>query len=133
LRHDHDPGTPLALHRCGDSSFGPSARRFLMKRIPLVLAALTFAASTASAYVQPSHPAKTQKPPTRSPVCIPGDGQGTSPTQGPVNTDPGSGVNRPPMGDDIPGATNPAPEPGTMVLASMGLLALGTAVRRRRY
>jgi hypothetical protein len=35
----------------------------------------------------------------------------------------------PPIGDD---ATRPIPEPGTMVLASLGLLALGVSRARRR-
>lgn len=34
-----------------------------------------------------------------------------------------------PLGDQ---PTRPVPEPGTMVLASMGLMALGAAARKRR-
>jgi hypothetical protein len=98
-----------------------------MKRIVLILAALTLTASTASAYVQPGHLPQTHTQATKNPNFLPADGQD-------LGNDLGRGVNRPAPGvEPIPGPTNPVPEPGTMLLASMGLIALGTAVRRRRH
>ena len=108
-----------------------------MKRIALVLATLTFAASTALAYVQPGHLPQTKPQSVQSPILAPGDDQGT--TSGTGNSYPGSDVyrrqpgGRPPSDRPPDGATKPVPEPGTMMLASMGLLALGAAVRHRRH
>ena len=104
-----------------------------MKRMALVLAALTFAASTAMAYVQPSQLPQTH--PQKSPVFIPGDSQARGVLPGTSTTDPVRGINHPVPGTTPPGggATNPVPEPGTIMLASMGLIALGAAVHRRRH
>ena len=110
-----------------------------MMRIALILAALTFAASTALAYVQPGHLPQTKPQSVQSPILAPGDDQGTTSISESENFNLESDVNhrhpgaRPPRERLPGGATNPVPEPGTMMLASMGLLALGAAVRHRRH
>ena len=100
-----------------------------MKRIALLLAALTLTASVAMAYVQPGQ--LTRSPGPGTPTFIPGDGPDRSQLPGGITTDPVRGLGHPVPGAG--GATNPVPEPGTMMLASMGLIALGAAVRRRRH
>lgn len=56
---------------------------------------------------------------------------GTSPIKGPgLRPEP---IGGPPLADSpVDRPARPVPEPGTMALASMGLIALGAAVRGRR-
>jgi hypothetical protein len=101
-----------------------------MKHVVVVLAALTLTASAAFAYVQPVNLTPSPAQVGKTQVIQPGDGQfdGHFSDRG-----PGRGVNRPRTGDGpVSGATNPVPEPATLTLASMGLIALGTALNRRR-
>ncbi|HTK32833.1 MAG TPA: PEP-CTERM sorting domain-containing protein [Candidatus Saccharimonadaceae bacterium] len=59
-----------------------------------------------------------------------GDSHGSSSSGG---TDVAVGANDPASQDgDDPPPTRPVPEPGTLALASMGLLALGVAGRKRQ-
>ena len=99
-----------------------------------LLAALT--ASPVLAFVQTGHLQKVQQggstETTSGPIRHyedPGHGQGATINPGastPIYPIAGTPVV---SGDD---PAQPVPEPGTMALASMGLLALGAAARRRR-
>ena len=101
-----------------------------MKRVVVALAALALTASAAFAYVQPVNFTPSPAQVGKTQVIQPGDAQ----IKGHFSdSGPGHGGNRPRTGDGpVPGATNPVPEPATLTLASMGLIALGTALNRRR-
>jgi hypothetical protein len=104
-----------------------------MRYITFVLAALMILATTASAYVQPGHLPQKQPQSAKTQVKAPEDGDG-APIGDTSDRDPGTGAHHRAPGDrpQGKGPTNPVPEPGTMMLASLGLIALGAAVRGRR-
>ncbi len=97
-----------------------------MKKMLLTLAALVVIAAPSFAYVQsgnlPSMPAGSLPVADNGGIGMENVGIGalTPPGSTPIE----------PLGDQPP--TRPVPEPATMVLASMGLLALGAAGRKRR-
>ena len=101
-----------------------------MKTAALLLMTLLVVATAASAYVQPGHLLQPKDPSTRHGETRLGtpipDLLAPEDTRGPSRA-------RYPDPNQSAGPTNPVPEPGTMVLASMGLIALGTALRKRLH
>ncbi len=96
-----------------------------MKKAVLVLAALMVLGAPAFAYVQQGSLGSTTKIKDGRPPKEQSDGSGGSTYET--------------IHDDIPVSIEPAeetvkpvPEPATMAMASMGLLAVGAALRKRR-
>lgn len=102
-----------------------------MKKLLVTAAALMVLAAPAFAYVQPG---------TLSQSTTLNGANNTNPrdkhqADNPGSFGPGIGVQTVPNSRDQNGDADPArpvPEPGTMAMASMGLLAIGAALRNRR-
>jgi hypothetical protein len=97
-----------------------------MKKAPLLAVALLLvcAANPARASVQPADVMLGVKAPVE-----------LGPVSNPRGHDPGVGIEEtiidgPEGNGENP--TRPVPEPGTMAMASMGLLALGAAIKKKR-
>jgi len=94
-------------------------------RVLTLLVLMALAATPAFAYVQPGTFVGSDKsmgllPP--SPISL-----------NDVSDPPGvTGIIAPSESPVTDGASAPVPEPGTMAMASMGLMALGATLRRRR-
>ena len=97
-----------------------------MRKAFLLVGVLAFLAAPAFAYVQPSSLASQTK--LKGPVAKEqSDGSTGSGTLLPLPIDVPPTID--PIGGDL--TVKPVPEPGTMAMASMGLLAIGAALRKR--
>jgi PEP-CTERM motif len=94
-----------------------------MKKVVLSLVLLALFAGTASAYVQVGHLIQPQNELT---------GTRLDPNTGTSAGLAASSAHIEPMGTLPSTAAAPVPEPGTMALASLGLLAIGAAHKRRQ-
>jgi hypothetical protein len=126
-------GTELAGHPAAGSSVPPE-RKCPIKRIALVFAALTIAACTAWAVVPPGHAPQGLPRAAAHPDLRPASLAAVAALPAVINSSRGPVANRPAARAQFPaGAASAAREPVMMMLASLGLIALGVAVRRRRY
>ncbi|NOT35381.1 MAG: PEP-CTERM sorting domain-containing protein [Candidatus Eisenbacteria bacterium] len=107
-----------------------------MKKVTLAAIALVLMAAPAFAYVQPgslnqnARLGNTQNG-HRQGQEMDGGGSGYRRAPGSAVT-PGTDPLVSPRGTDGENPTRPVPEPGTMAMASMGLLAIGAALRHKR-
>ena len=100
-----------------------------MRKVVVILGALMVLGAPVFAYVQPGSLAGTTKVKSGGPAPKEqSDGStGSESAGGPIYTE--IPVTVEPLGDET---VKPVPEPATMAMASMGLLAVGAALRKRR-
>jgi uncharacterized protein (TIGR03382 family) len=101
----------------------------MLKRALILLVLLTMAASPAFAYVQPGAFVGGAEM-ANAILSGPGGYRASRGTHPQIEIDRSPSLI--PLQEDQEGGAEPVPEPGTMAMASMGLMALGATLRRRR-